>query len=251
MYARLGFAAQEPAPKTKVENNEASALLMSFADFLGQAKQFSVTIRAEYDAVQKTGQKIQFGEVRRVTLARPNRLRVDAEQSDGDKSTVLFDGREITVWSPDEKMYATASKTGDVDQAVRYLLDGLHLKLPLAMMYVTDLPSEFKSRVRSVAVVENDVTTDVPCTHLAARTDEVDFQFWIPSKGDPLPRRVVITYKNDPGQPQFSANLSEWNLSPNAPESLFAFNPPPDAHRIQFLAMAEVAKSGIEKGEKK
>lgn len=250
LYAFSGFAAQEPAPKTNDKNDQASALLMNFANFLAQAKQFSVTMKAEYDAVQDTGQKIEFSEVRKITLARPDRIRVDAEQSDGDKSSVLFDGKEITVSSPNQKIYATVSKSGDVDQAVHYLLDDLRVKLPLAMMYVTDLPAEFKSRVRSVDIVENDVMMEVPCTHIAARTDEVDFQFWVPSQGDPLPRRVVITYKNDPGQPQFSANLSEWNLSPNPPEGFFAFIPPQDAHRIKFLAMLEGNKPGTTEDRK-
>jgi hypothetical protein len=46
----------------------------------------------------------------------------------------------------------------------------------------------------------------------------------------------VITYKDENGQPQFWADLSNWNLAPDLSDALFAFTPPNGAERIQFLA---------------
>jgi hypothetical protein len=245
-----GFAAQETSSGTPGSQPDAKALLMRAGDYLAGAKQFSVSIRAGYDVLQETGQKIEFGESRKLTLVRPDRIRVDVERSDGEKGLVLFDGQEITVFSPQDKVYARTPKPGDVDGAIIYLLADLKLRLPLAMMFVTRLPSELERRVRSVDLVEQDTTMDVPCMHLAARTDEVDFQIWVPSQGDPLPRRVVITYKNAPGEPQYWANLSDWNLSPNTPEGFFAFTPPDGVQRIAFLAQLEVAKPDVKKVKK-
>ena len=37
-------------------------------------------------------------------------------------------------------------------------------------------------------------------------------QLWIARGKEPLPRRVVITYKNAPGQPQFRADLYDWKI---------------------------------------
>jgi hypothetical protein len=55
----------------------------------------------------------------------------------------------------------------------------------------------------------------VPCDHLAVRTaGGVDFQVWIAQGDEPLPRRIVITYKDENGQPQFWADFSNWNLAP-------------------------------------
>jgi hypothetical protein len=245
-----GFAAQEPAAAAASPQTDARAVLMRAADFLAQAKQFGVSLRSGYDVVQESGQKIEFNEARKLTLVRPDRMRVDVERSDGDKALVLFDGQEITVYSPKEKVFARVAKAGDVDQAILYLLNDLQLRLPLAMMLVTKLPAELQRRVRSVELVEQDTIMDVPCAHLAVRGDEVDFQIWIPSQGDPLPRRVVITYKKAEGQPQFWANFSEWNLSPNTPEGFFAFNPPEGVNRIPFLAQLEVAKPAAKKVKK-
>jgi hypothetical protein len=248
--AAPGFAAQEPAAAASGPQTDAMATLMRAADFLAQAKQFSVSVRSGYDVVQESGQKIEFNESRKLTLVRPDRMRVDVERSDGDKALVLFDGKELTVFSPKEKVFAKVEKAGDVDQAILFLLNDLQLRLPLAMMLVTKLPAEMERRVRFVEQVEQSTIMDVPCAHLAARGDDVDFQIWIPTQGDPLPRRVVITYKKAPGQPQFWANLSEWNLSPNTPEGFFAFSPPEGVNRIPFLAQLEVAKPAAKKVKK-
>jgi len=248
------FAAKGSALSASDSETEAADLLVRMCDFLSQARQFSVNVRAGYDVVQETGQKIEFGESFKVTLIRPDLLRVDLERSDGEKVLMQFDGKQITVFNPNHRVFAGVAKPGDVDRAIFYLLNDLRLRLPLAMLFVTRLPTEMERRLRSLEPVEQDTIIGVPCAHLAGRTDQVDFQIWIPLQGDPLPRRVVITYKNEEGQPQFWANLSEWNLSPNPAEGFFTFTPPEGVQRIPFLAELDVAKSdskNVQKGGKK
>ena len=77
---------------------EALDALNCMADTLAQARGFSVTIRAGFDVVQDTGQKITFDERRQVTLIRPDRLRIEAEESDGKRTLVIYDGQAITVF---------------------------------------------------------------------------------------------------------------------------------------------------------
>jgi len=40
---------------------------------------------------------IEFGEVRKVTVSRPDRLRTEVERSDGEKGLVVFNGKDLTV----------------------------------------------------------------------------------------------------------------------------------------------------------
>ncbi|SPF45569.1 conserved exported hypothetical protein [Syntrophobacter sp. SbD1] len=249
LLATCPARAQESSAESSNPGEDARALLNRTADFLSKAGQFSVTIRSGYDAVQASGQKIEFGEIRKVTLRRPDRFRSDIERSDGQKGLAIFDGKDIIIYNEKDKVYAKASSPGDLDGAVTYLLKDLGMRLPLAMMFVSRLPLEIENRVRSVETVEQTAIMDVPCVQLAARTDDVDFQIWVPSKGDPLPRRIVITYKHDKGQPQFRANLSDWNLSPNPSDQLFVFSPPEDARQIPFLA--QIASSVPEPAKKK
>jgi len=221
-----------PIPPTK---EGARATLKRMAEFLSRAQRFSVNVQSGYDAVQASGQKIEFGEVRTVTVNRPDRLRIDVEHSDGKRHLVLFDGKNITVSSMPQNVYAQISRPGDIDGAVRYFINDLNMRLPLAMLYVSRLPDELDRRVQSLEYVERTSILGAPAHHLAGRTETVDFQVWIAEGEQPLPQRVVLTYKDAEGQPQFRALFSDWNLSPTVTDSMFMFTPPEEAKKIAFL----------------
>jgi len=119
-------------------------------------------------------------------------------------------------------------------------------------MLLSTLPTELDKLGVSADYVETTTITDVPCDHLAARTaGGVDFQVWVAQGDEPLPRRIVITYKTENGQPQFWADLSKWNLAPDVSDALFAFTPPNGAERIQFLAEVRNAVATPKKGDQK
>ncbi len=234
-----GPAADETPPAASAEQNpEARAILLKMADFLAQAPAFSLTIRSGYDAIQSDGQRIEFGEKRRIRLQRPDRLRVDVERSDGNRGLVLFDGKALTVFKADDNIYARVEKIGTVDDAIVYAVRDLQLTLPLARMFLTGFPKDMETRITSISYVEENYLFDVPTDHLAARSTDVDLQLWIARGEQPLPRRVILTYKNVPGQPQFRADLSDWDLSPKISADSFTFIPPADAEQIPFLAPA-------------
>jgi hypothetical protein len=250
------LSAQGQGPAELPSEPEAMPILKKMGEYLAQTKRFSVVIRGGYDVVQESGQKIEFGEVRNLTVSRPDRLRIEVERSNGEKGSVVFDGKDITVYQSNENVYATTSKPGTLDEAIKYVVGDLKVRVPLAMMLLSTLPSELDNRVASADYVEKTTITNVPCDHIAARTaDGVDFQVWIAQGDEPLPRRIVITYKDETGQPQFWADLSDWNLAPDISDALFAFTPPNGAERIQFLAevrnVATKAPSKNKKGGQK
>lgn len=70
----------------------------------------SVTVETAYDALQDSGQELEFGSIRRVTIQRPNHARIDIEERDGSKKGFRFDGQAISVFNTDENVYATVAK---------------------------------------------------------------------------------------------------------------------------------------------
>src|SRR5215471_1644234 len=111
----LGAEEQNPVPSASEQ--KAMTILKNMSEYLAKAERFSVTIRDGYDAVQESGQKIEYGEVRKVTVSRPDRVRFEIERSDGEKGLVIFDGKEITVYTAKKNVYATLSKPGTLDEA--------------------------------------------------------------------------------------------------------------------------------------
>ena len=166
-------AAVEPQP-------DARAIMMRMADFLSKAQHMSVSIHGAYDALQPEGDKVEWNEVRAVTLSRPDRLRIDSERSDGARSLVLFDGKEITTFDESGQAYAQAPQLGGVDETVVHFVRDLGMRLPLAVLLLSSLPAELEHRVQSVEYVEKTATLGVPAHHLVGRTVR-----WISSCGLP------------------------------------------------------------------
>lgn len=228
-------AAGPPVAEENPIDPQALILLNRMATTLAGAGGFRVAIHSDYDVVQDTGEKITFGERRTVVLKRPSGLRIDVEESDGKRTQVIFDGKAITVLSPEEGVYGQVERPGTVDEAVHYVIQDLQVRLPLALLLVTSLPDELTQRLNALSYVERDMLTSVPTDHLVGQAEGADFQVWIPVQGEPLPQRVTITYKDDEGQPQFRANFSDWTLNPDVSLEQLAFVPPPGAERIPFV----------------
>lgn len=235
------LAAESP-PAAPAAPDPAMEPLLRMANYLSSLKAFSVALQTGYDVVQESGQKIAFGEQRHLTLVRPDRFRVDATASDGSESVTVFDGKTLTLYDKAEGVYATTEHPGDIDAAITYFVKDLQMRLPLALLFVTNLPQQLERRVTEAAIVETTQIGATPCLHIAARTTSVDVQVWLPTSGDPLPKRIILTYKDDAGQPQYWADFSDWNLSPTAPESLFRLAMAPDATPIPFLAKVHPAE---------
>lgn len=240
-------AAATKAPAATPAQAQAREILMRMAAYLGGAKGYSVSLRAGYDAVQKSGQKIEFNEIRKVTLSRPDKLRIEGERSDGAKTLVVFNGKEMTLVDGASNVYATAPQPGNIDHSVVHFVSDLGMRLPLAVMLLTRMPAEFEARVKTVDYVEKANVLGKPTHHLAARTNDVDFQVWVADGDQPVPLRVVITYKKAAGQPQFWAQFSDWNLAPTVNDATFTAQIPPAAQKVAFAAQLSRASMAASK----
>ncbi len=236
MIQPASWASQEILPEVGPEPSAAKDILLRMANFLAKAQNFTVNIADNYDAVQASGQKLEFSANRKVTVSRPNGLKVEHEESHGDKQIVLYDGQNITVFSPNENLYAQTARPGGIDEAIKYFLKDLNMRLPLAMLLVSQLPTELERRTESLDYVEKTMIYGQSAHHLAARTETVDYQVWVAAGSKPVPLRVVLTYKNADGQPQFRAQLSDWRFGPQISAAEFTFTPPAGAKKIAFLA---------------
>jgi hypothetical protein len=210
-------------------------ILQAMTQQLASAPGFSVTIRSDYDAVQTDGQSIAFSEKREVQLQRPDRLRIDTLRSDGAEGMLLFDGKTATAFKPQQNAYVQVAKTGTVDNTVVYLVKDLQMTLPLARLLLTTLPQEMDKLVTEASYVERDVLTDVPTDHIALRSKDVDVQLWITRSAERVPLRIVITYLHEAGQPQFRAELTDWDLTPDFGKDVFTWTPPAGTERIDVL----------------
>ena len=97
--------------------------------------------------------------------------------------------------------------------------------------------SGFTENATSGFYVGLSVVDGTRCHHLAFRGDEVDWQIWIEEGDRPLPKKFIVTSKLMTGAPQFTVLINSWNLSPDLRENMFTFDPPKDAHKIDFIRL--------------
>jgi len=228
-------AAAEEAREAPAAAHEARALEVArrMSDALTGARALRATVEIAYDAVQADGQAIEFGATRSLAIRRPDRARVDALDRAGVRRHLLFDGRQLAFVDESRNVYATTPYQGELDGMLDHVQDELGLPTPLAELLATNL-FDLLSQSDSADWVDEQTLGGVLCDHVAFRNPETGLQLWVPRAGEPLPRRIVITYEQAAGRPQFRADLRDWDLSPVLDDALFAFTPAEGAERIYF-----------------
>ncbi len=219
-------------------NGSAKESLIKMAQKIANLKSFSVSLRMGYDVLQDNGEKIEFNEIRELKIKRPSFIRVSATRSDGEQVGLFYDGKVMTQFNLNEKVYAQLEKKMDLDSFIHYAVSTLKIRVPLARMLVSTFPSDLKRLCKEADFVERDVVVaDVSTNHYVGRTEDVDFQVWIAD--DDLPRRLIITYKKEDGQPQFWADFKKWDINPKFSKREFVFKPQRDMEKIPILIPVE------------
>jgi hypothetical protein len=216
------------------------------ADFLAAQESFSFQADIAFDVVQANGQVLEFGGTRDYLVRRPDRLRIESVDDDGGVKHLFFDGTSILIDMPNEDAYVQVEKPGTLYDAIDYLVEELGAPSPLEDFTSENFAAGPVDRIVSGYYVQRVMLGDRICEHLAWRTEDVDVQLWIQEGDEPVPCRVVITYKKAEAYPQFAADLHLWNLAPDVDDELFAFTPPESAERLQAQAFARDLRDDME-----
>ncbi len=224
----------------------AVSTLQQMAKYLTGLQSMRFQAEVEYDAVQGDGQSIEFGATREISLRRPERLRVDATGRGGAERSLFYDGKQVALIDRTNGVYATAEQTGDIDAILGFIEEKLHLQIPLHELVSNQLGEKLTSEIVFAAVVGEEFIDGVRCDHLALRKKDRGIQVWIEQGDKPLLHRIVITYEKAPGQPQFRAIFSKWDVSPQLEDSLFEFIPPKGSEKIIFESAADIASGAKE-----
>jgi hypothetical protein len=222
-------AQQQSAIDPKIDE-----VLKRMSTTLAAAKSFTFESHSIADQVLASGQKAQFARNQKIAVNRPDKIHATVV-GDRDDLEFIYDGKQVTLLNPRDNVYATTDAKSSIDDTLDMLADQYGMVLPLADLVVADPHKALGERVRSAEDLGTGYVFETKCRHLAFRQEVVDWQIWIDESSN-LPRKLVIIYKEQPGDPQYTAFLSNWNLSANVPDSQFTFTPPPSATKTEFAA---------------
>lgn len=240
------LAETDVAPAGPAVEPEAVAIVERAAALIRNAKSLRVDAVTGFDVLQSDGQKIEFGSSWTASIQRPARARLESQRRDGVRVVVVLDGNDLWVYSPDHDAYGREPQPGDIDVSLNYLLDELDISTPLHSLFSSELGSRLDEGLSSCFLVGDSTIAGRTCHHVAARKDYTDFQLWI-DKGDvPALRRIVISYREEEGHPQYWAYFREWDFAAKPAAGTFVFQPPAGTERVRIAHADEGEEQGDE-----
>lgn len=226
----LGQAhADPPAIDPKID-----ALIQQMSKSLTQAKTFSFDSSITVDTVLDNDQKVQTSRTQHDIVRRPDGA---AATVTGDNLNLnfVYDGKQVMLYNLDKPAYALVDSPPTLDATFDMLANDYGLVIPLADLLSSDPYHALVDQVTSAQDLGIGYVNDIKCHHLAFREDAIDWQIWIDQGDVPIPRKIVITYKQMPQSPQFTAVLSNWNLAAQPPADAFTITPPANVTRSDLV----------------
>lgn len=213
---------------------EARRLLKASTTFLASQKHFSAETRNTLEVVLKSGQKIEFNHAARLSVQRPNKLRV-ARTGDLVDQVFVYDGKTLTLTNPRGKVFARVPAPDTIAGMLDFARTQLDIIAPAGDLIDPNAYDILMDGVTEGFVVGEAVIEGARCDHLAFRAPHVDLQVWVQRGAQPLPRKMVITTRDLPNAPQFSVTVTKWSLKAPDDARTFTFTPPAGAKQLEFL----------------
>ena len=225
-----GSVARAESPSS-VEPRAARILKAAIVN-LSEAKSYMFRGEMTTEGALPSGQRLEYAGTVRAAVRRPDHawVRVDTEEA---RRSDWYDGKTFTHLDLAANAYASWPAPPTINELFDKMKEKLGFMPPLGpLMRKTDEKEALKS-IQSGIYVGEAVVRGSACSHLAFVQENVDWQIWVDNVV-PVVRRIVITYKQLPGNPQYAVTFTDWDFNATLPDSVFAFDPPRGATRAEF-----------------
>jgi len=226
----VAHAANLPKPAI---SEAASSALARMGKTL-QANEFSFQARTIRVYSNQNGELLHIAHEFKVTVRRPDRLLVDGTGDDGPRK-LIYDGKTAVLALDDGKKYFSIPVPDTIEGMMQVVMGHFGVDFPLADFLTNDPDKAFLTGVTAGREV-NTVTIDgVPCRHLVfSQPPGIELELWLEDNDQSLPRRLIVTYRSLPGEPNFVAEMSDWNFAVHPSDAEFEFEPPEGAEQLQL-----------------
>jgi hypothetical protein len=172
----------------------------------------------------------------RAILHRPSGAFVERVNRRG-RRRLHFDGSTLAFVDVDSNLYAQEPFEGTNADLLDHLHERFQAPLPLADFLAVDPAMALSEAADWGLYVGRDIVGGVECDHVLFSNEWLEWQVWVQSEEPRVPRRLVIVFADEPGQPRFTATLSNWNLDDDT-TGAFDFHPAVGAVQV------DLARSG-------
>jgi hypothetical protein len=231
-------------------SQEASAALLRMGQAL-RAEQFSFQAKTIRVYTEAGGEPLHIFHTLKVTIKRPNRMAAEVTGDDG-SDKLVFDGKSLVIYAAQSKKYASMSvpEGTTIDGMLKEAVGRYGIDFPLAD-FLSEAPNKaFLSGVTSGRIVNTVMIDGAPYDHLFFfQPPGIELELWLPKTEPALPRRLIVTYRSLPGQPNFIAEFSDWDLNAHPSDAEFTLQPPADATQVALKPLPETTPAAASKAK--
>jgi hypothetical protein len=225
---------------------KADELLQRMGKTVGNASSFTFEANDMSDEMLPSGQKIQYSKTVSITVRRPDSIRADISGDLKDQQ-FIYSGSKLVIYNRRDNVFTKADVPTNIDAMFDFLETHFGITAPLSDLMFADPYQSLTEHVESGVDLGIHEVNGVKCHHLAFRQEGIDWQIWLEDTDQALPRKIVITYKDLAGEPQYVAFLDKWNLSAQIPDSTFTFTPPDGATQRDLAPADEADKLPVKR----
>jgi len=217
---------------------KADEILRRMGQALAGAKHFTFEADDLSDEMLENGIKVQLAKHVKVAVRRPDKIAASVV-GDEEQLRYFYSGSKVLIVNDREKCYAEQDVPNNIDEMFDLLASKFGITAPLSDLLFSDPYAAMTGGVRSGYYLGLHDVMGTKCHHLAFRQESIDWQIWIEEGGNPVPRKVVITFKDLPAYPQFAALLGKWELNAEVPDATFQFKPPGEYKRVDLVPVTQ------------
>jgi hypothetical protein len=217
------------------------AVLNRVCSELSSAKTITYHAEINFDSVLPSGVKIQYAAAMDTAIKRPDHLAISYKSDLGAKA-IWYDRKTLTIYDSAHRAYASVAAPGSIDAMFKQVANEKNLSIPLEGLDFNDECGRAYRDIQRAKYIGLNDADGIDCDHLGFIQADTDWQLWVNHNGTSLPRKIVITYKKLPSQPQWSAIFSNWRFNQNLPASLFQPKIPKGAIKASFIGEQEKKK---------
>jgi hypothetical protein len=229
----------QPKAQVQPEAPDPFVVLENMTTYLAKQQQFTLSLTETYDEVAETGPKIQLSSLRTVYLQRPDKVAADFT-SDTDRRHIVYDGKNVTAVDLPQKFYGTVALQGPVDSVLDKLANEYGMVLPMEDLLYKDAYTRLADKIQDGQHLGQETVAGNKCDHVAFTQEGIDWQMWIQRGDTPIPRMIVITYRDTAGQPRYTLMVTKFDTSP-IPDSAFKVELPAGAAKIDLVPTPQQA----------
>jgi hypothetical protein len=235
-------------PKTDADKlARGRELVQQMSAKLAAASAITVTTTEVRDKVRISGAKEPLSLTAIYTVRRPNNFY--AKMTGGRGLESWYNGKTLTIASHPHKVFAQAPMPDTIDRALDALAERYDMPLPMGDLFYSSAEKALLSDTTTGGYAGIEKVGDTSCTHLAFHDTGVDWDLWLPERGDPVPKRFRVVQIGRTAQPVIDVTFTAWNLAPQLDAATFKPKVPADYEGIAVLQRAAAVKknAGVSK----